>query len=458
MHSNYLLLLAALPCLLIGQRQTSEAMAQGTAFSYQGRLNENGQPANGRYDFTFQAFDAPTGGSGLGGTVNINAVAVTNGLFTALVDLGSSPFTGPARWLQIRVSTNGAGAFTTLAPRQALTPAPYAIFAGLAGTVTNGAIANAQLGAGSVATGNLQDNAVAADKIAAGQVVKSLNGLTDDVSITQGANVTINTVGNALQISAPAGGLNLPFSGTAASGGSVFTVSNSASGAAAAFLGRVGIGTASPATPLHVRGTSEGLRIDGQANGGANQSYVSFRYLNGLSSGYVGDGSGEDHIYLAADRGDVALLTSFGRVLTARPDGRVGIGTDTPTAKLDVRGDIRLGPNGEFRAASGEENLRIVRGTVAANGAILNGSGFTVTHAGTGDYLITFTHPFSATPTVTASTEHGINQFRMTASVDNPSAGSVSIVIGYHIYETIGDFYDVVLADIRFYFIAVGPR
>jgi len=77
------------------------AAGQNTTFTYQGRLQITGSPANGVYDFTFQAFDAPAGGSSLGGTVQVNGVEVTNGLFTALVDLGSSPFTGPARWLQI---------------------------------------------------------------------------------------------------------------------------------------------------------------------------------------------------------------------------------------------------------------------------------------------------------------------------------------------------------------------
>src|SRR5690349_20083357 len=88
---------------LILVSQPSTVLGQGTAFTYQGRLNDNGAPANGVYDFTFQAFDAPTAGGSIGGTANVNAVGVTNGLFATLVDMGSSPFTGPARWLQIRV-------------------------------------------------------------------------------------------------------------------------------------------------------------------------------------------------------------------------------------------------------------------------------------------------------------------------------------------------------------------
>src|SRR5690606_3434293 len=97
--TNYLLsAVCSLGCV-------AQLSAQNTAFTYQGRLNSDGNPANGVYDFTFQAFDAPVAGNSIGGTVSVNAVDVTNGLFTALLDLGTSPFTGPARWLQIRVST-----------------------------------------------------------------------------------------------------------------------------------------------------------------------------------------------------------------------------------------------------------------------------------------------------------------------------------------------------------------
>ncbi len=53
------------------------------------------------------------------------------------LDLGQPGiFTGPDRWLEIAVRTNSNGAFTILAPRQKLTPTPYAITAG--NVVSNG--------------------------------------------------------------------------------------------------------------------------------------------------------------------------------------------------------------------------------------------------------------------------------------------------------------------------------
>ena len=117
----------------------------GTAFTYQGRLTDGGT-ANGSYDLTFKLFDALNGPSQVGTTVTNSATSLSNGLFTVALDFGEGMFTGSARWLEIGVRTNGsAGAYATLVPRQPLTPAPYATYAGVSSTVTNGAISVSQL-------------------------------------------------------------------------------------------------------------------------------------------------------------------------------------------------------------------------------------------------------------------------------------------------------------------------
>ncbi len=103
------------------------AFAQGTAFTYQGQLQNNGSPASGTYNLEFSLFNANTGGTAVAGPVTTNDVVVTNGLFTVLIDFGPGVFTGETNWLQIGVETNGVNTFTTLAPRQELTPTPYAI-------------------------------------------------------------------------------------------------------------------------------------------------------------------------------------------------------------------------------------------------------------------------------------------------------------------------------------------
>ena len=117
--------------------------AQGTAFTYQGRLSVGANPANGSYDLTFSLWNAASGPTQLGGTITNAAVPVSNGLFTVTLDFGNQ-FPGADRWLEINLRTNGGGAFVPLNPRQQLTATPYAITAGnVTGTVAAGQLSGA---------------------------------------------------------------------------------------------------------------------------------------------------------------------------------------------------------------------------------------------------------------------------------------------------------------------------
>jgi hypothetical protein len=102
------LLLASLPGV------ASDIQAQGTAFTYQGRLQSATNLANGSYDVEFSVWTASVGPSQVGGTSTNIAASVANGLFTATMDFGQGVFDGSPRWLEIGVRTNGNGAFTTL--------------------------------------------------------------------------------------------------------------------------------------------------------------------------------------------------------------------------------------------------------------------------------------------------------------------------------------------------------
>ncbi|MCL4790211.1 MAG: hypothetical protein KJ070_26095 [Verrucomicrobia bacterium] len=141
--------------------QTATAYAQGTAFTYQGRLQNDGGPASGIYDLRFTIHDAATAGATLGAAILTNGVPVTNGLFTVTLDFGANVFTGPARWLEIAVRTNGAPLLATLTPRTAMTASPYAIHSGAASTVPNNAIGTAQIATGGVQTSDILDGTVA---------------------------------------------------------------------------------------------------------------------------------------------------------------------------------------------------------------------------------------------------------------------------------------------------------
>jgi hypothetical protein len=101
----------------------------GTAFTYQGQLKQSGNPVNGTCDFQFGLWNAASGGTQIGTTQTKTNVSVTNGLSTIPnLDFGGGAFTGDARWLAIAVRCPaGSGSYSTLDPRQALMPAPYAL-------------------------------------------------------------------------------------------------------------------------------------------------------------------------------------------------------------------------------------------------------------------------------------------------------------------------------------------
>src|SRR5580658_5206623 len=129
--------LVLFPSTLMLLATISNLQAQGTAFTYQARLDASGAPANGSYDFQFIVYDNNPGGSQQGPILTNAATAVSNGLFTVILDFGQV-FPGANRWLDISVRTNGSSLFNELSPRQPLTPTPYAI---TAGSVTSAGLA-----------------------------------------------------------------------------------------------------------------------------------------------------------------------------------------------------------------------------------------------------------------------------------------------------------------------------
>ena len=171
-----------------------------TAFTYQGRLNDGVEPANGVYDLRFLLFDVPTNGSIIAPPITSSSIAVTGGLFAVTLDFGPGVFNGLDRWLQIDVRTNGGGSFVPLLPRQSITPTPYAIFTARAGTVTNGAIDTAQLAAGAVTRAKIASNAVDTLQLADGAVTTSklAFGSVDTSQIANGAVTALKLASNSV--------------------------------------------------------------------------------------------------------------------------------------------------------------------------------------------------------------------------------------------------------------------
>ncbi len=121
---------------------TATAAAQfaiGSAFTYQGRLQQDGQPLNGAVDLLFTLWDSQADGSSVGFPVQLSNVPVVNGLFTVTLNesgdfgpaFGFDAFNGTPRYLEIGVRQPSIGPvegkFTALAPRHSLLPTPYAL-------------------------------------------------------------------------------------------------------------------------------------------------------------------------------------------------------------------------------------------------------------------------------------------------------------------------------------------
>ncbi len=108
------------------------AQSLGTGFTYQGKLNDGGSAANGQYDFEFEVLDDPNFimGTPVGLPVLKEDVQVYDGHFTVTLDFGMGVFDGDGRYLEIRVRPGAStGVYTTLQPRQTITPVPYAMYA-----------------------------------------------------------------------------------------------------------------------------------------------------------------------------------------------------------------------------------------------------------------------------------------------------------------------------------------
>ncbi|MFM1942003.1 MAG: hypothetical protein RI897_985 [Verrucomicrobiota bacterium] len=204
--------------------------AQGTtAFTYQGRLEDGGQPAQGGYVLRFQRYDAASAGAAVGDALESGVVNVEDGLVTVLLDWGSDVVGGGDVWMGIEVRTNSVdAAFASLEPRVLLTPSPraltadrasasteadHAVLADRASVADSAVLAERATGADQA---DVSDRALTADvadgvsagvvtgegvatgtllssHLAEGQVVLSLNGLKDDVVLQAGTNMVIES-------------------------------------------------------------------------------------------------------------------------------------------------------------------------------------------------------------------------------------------------------------------------
>ncbi len=127
---NRTTLLALVIATMLAEIAAAQTALSGN-WTYQGRLEQGGTPVQGSADVRFSLWDAASGGSEISSARTSTDVAVEDGRFSVNLDFGVEAYDGNERWLQIEVRSphdpTNTAPFTTLDPRQALTPAPYAV-------------------------------------------------------------------------------------------------------------------------------------------------------------------------------------------------------------------------------------------------------------------------------------------------------------------------------------------
>ena len=246
--------------MIFSLAEVSKSAPLGTAFTYQGQLIDANYPAEGVYEFEFKLFDQAEDGNQINGTYSLRSVEVVEGYFTVELDFGSDAFSGDARWLEIGIRPSGTtDPFTTLSPRQEVTASPYAFYAETSGSTSGGITGGgvADYIAKFAGTDTITDSVIyeTAGKIGIG----TTSPHTDlEILGTTGLRVTTGDHSNVFGEfkHAYSGGLII----NANAGGGWADMSLQTDTVTRMFIesaGKVGIGTTSPQTRLHIEGGND---------------------------------------------------------------------------------------------------------------------------------------------------------------------------------------------------------
>ncbi|MBI5202686.1 MAG: hypothetical protein HY925_13930 [Elusimicrobia bacterium] len=193
------------------------AFAQAPNMStYQGRLQESGLPVTGSRLVEVHLCTALTGGVCFPGTgTNIQGVSVVNGVFKTTFTIPSGVDISVGQWF-LEIAVGATAPLNTLAPREAFTSFPYAIYASsatkLLGTVNVGQIDAGNLDTnvvvqgfakGQAGTAALADAAVDTAKLAADsvQTSKLMTDAVDSGKILNGAVQTAKIKADSVDFS-----------------------------------------------------------------------------------------------------------------------------------------------------------------------------------------------------------------------------------------------------------------
>ncbi|MFH1371604.1 MAG: hypothetical protein ABII09_10015 [Planctomycetota bacterium] len=302
----------------------------GNGFAYHGRLAKNGGQANGQYDFLCTLWDDPVAteeANQVGDPLELSDIAVNGGQFLLNLDFGTAPevFNGDMRWfdISVREHVEPYDDYEPLTPRVELTAAPYAVSAT---NITGEKVVKSEnLGDGAVGKEKIENGAVSKEKIEDGAVGKDKieNGAVGKDKIENGA-VGKEKIENG-EVSKD-------------------KIENGAVGKEKIENGAVSedkIEDGAVTTSKILDGTI--LFADIGDNGASNGQIMKW---NGTA--WVVD----DDLLGASDED----WTISGMDMYSAVAGKVGIGTTSPTEKLDVVGNIRA--SGTISASNSSETFK----------------------------------------------------------------------------------------------------
>ena len=300
--------------------------------SYQGMLADSlGVPrADGWYTFNFSLYDELAGGQPLWSETK--DLEVKAGLFSTVLG-EATPFPASVGfdrqyWLGISV-----GVSPELSPRMPLSAVGYSMRSLAADTAEYARAATVQAFVDSArVAGGVPDGSVTAATIAPGQIVRSINGLHDDMFFSAAGGATITTSNDTLIINAGSGG----------GGTGVQAIQNTNSTLTIA-------NPAGPTVTVNVR--DMGIASRHLAGGAVTPTHISpTGALNGQSLVFNGSAIAWGTPLPWEMNGPEICYTS----------GKVGIGLSKPSAKLEVTDLVRIqGPVGGPSWPSSEKGLEI---------------------------------------------------------------------------------------------------